>query len=213
MAVLEEPIKEIVKVRSHIDGEWVDSRGQLIDVVNPATGKTIARMPISTKEELEKAAQAAFPDWRATTPLVRSRCLFRMKELLEENFEELSRIQTMEHSKTIDESRGETRRGIENVEVAFILVNGRNCIFVDGMDAKIVKGKEFPLETSSRRRFFLLPLFIRLAEEFTRGVKEGMKVSPSFYDGIRHQEIIDAILLSQRERRWVTLAPERTRHL
>jgi malonate-semialdehyde dehydrogenase (acetylating)/methylmalonate-semialdehyde dehydrogenase len=37
---------------------------------------------------------------------------------LEENFEELSRIQTQEHGKTIDESRGETRRGIENVEVA-----------------------------------------------------------------------------------------------
>ncbi|MBA7716589.1 putative 3-oxopropanoate dehydrogenase [subsurface metagenome] len=44
--------------------------------------------------------------------------LFRLKELLEENFEEVSRIQTQEHGKTIDESRGETRRGIENVEVA-----------------------------------------------------------------------------------------------
>ena len=41
-----------------------------------------------------------------------------MKELLEENFEEISRIQTQEHGKCIDESRGETRRGIENVEVA-----------------------------------------------------------------------------------------------
>ncbi len=121
MAVLEEPMKDVVKVRNYIDGEWVESKGQLVDVVNPATGKTVARVPISTGEELEaavKSSQAAFPDWRATTPVARSRCLFRMKELLEENFEELSRVQTMEHGKTIDESRGETRRGIENVEVA-----------------------------------------------------------------------------------------------
>ena len=53
-----------------------------------------------------------------TPPVMRARYLFRLKELLEENFEELSRVQTQEHGKTIDESRGETRRGIENVEVA-----------------------------------------------------------------------------------------------
>ena len=65
-----------------------------------------------------EAAQEAFPAWRETPPVARARCLFRLKELLEENFEELSRMQTQEHGKTIDESRGETRRGIENVEVA-----------------------------------------------------------------------------------------------
>ncbi len=121
MAILEEPIKEVVTLKNFIDGEWVESKGEIRDVVNPATGKTIAKVPISTKDEIDaavKAAQAAFPDWRRTTPLARSRCLFRLKELLEEHFEEVSRIQTQEHGKTIDESRGETRRGIENVEVA-----------------------------------------------------------------------------------------------
>lgn len=53
-----------------------------------------------------------------TPPVTRARCLFRLRELMEEEFEFLSRVQTMEHGKTIDESRGETRRGIENVEVA-----------------------------------------------------------------------------------------------
>ena len=120
MALLEEPIKGIKEVKNYINGEWVDSKGKIVDVVNPATGKVIGKCPISTKEEINtavEAAKAAFPDWRRTTPLARSRILFRMKELLEENFEEVSRIQTMEHGKTIDESRGETRRGIENVEV------------------------------------------------------------------------------------------------
>ncbi len=121
MAILEEPIKEVSLIKNYINGEWVESKGESKDVVNPANGQTIARVPISTNDEIEaavEAAKTAFPDWRRTTPLARSRCLFRLKELLEENFEEVSRIQTQEHGKTIDESRGETRRGIENVEVA-----------------------------------------------------------------------------------------------
>jgi malonate-semialdehyde dehydrogenase (acetylating)/methylmalonate-semialdehyde dehydrogenase len=121
MAVLEEPVKEINNVKNYINGEWVESKGEIVDVVNPATYQTIGRVPISTKEEIDAAvaaAQEAWPDWRRTTPLARSRILFRLKDLLEENFEEISRIQTQEHGKCIDESRGETRRGIENVEVA-----------------------------------------------------------------------------------------------
>ncbi len=121
MAILEEPIKGTVEVKNYIDGEWVESEGEVQDVVNPVNGKVIARVPISTKEEIHNAVEAAkiaFPDWRSTPPVARARCLFRLKELLEANFEELSRVQTQEHGKTIDESRGETRRGIENVEVA-----------------------------------------------------------------------------------------------
>jgi len=121
MVLLEEPIKEVLVIKNYIGGEWVESEGELRNVINPATCKVIAKVPISTKEELDAAVEAAkeaFPEWRRTPPLARARCLFRLKELLEEHFEELSRIQTMEHGKTIDESRGETRRGIENVEVA-----------------------------------------------------------------------------------------------
>ena len=121
MSILEEPIKEPLTVRNYVGGEWVESKRELVDVVNPATCKVIAKVPISTRDEVDAAVEAArraFPDWRRTPALARARCLFRMKELMEEHFEELSRIQTMEHGKTIDESRGETRRGIENVEVA-----------------------------------------------------------------------------------------------
>jgi len=121
MAILEESIKELLVLKSYVDGEWVESKGELQDIVNPATGKIIAKVPFSTREEVDAAVQVAreaYPEWRRTTPLARVRCLFRLKELLEENFEEISIVQTMEHGKTIDESRGETRRGIENVEVA-----------------------------------------------------------------------------------------------
>jgi malonate-semialdehyde dehydrogenase (acetylating)/methylmalonate-semialdehyde dehydrogenase len=121
MAILEEPIKGVPTIKNYIDGEWVESKGEIIDVVNPVTCEPIAKVGISTKEEIDAAvdsAKEAYPDWRRTPAVTRARYLFRLLQLLEENFEPLSRIQTQEHGKTIDESRGETRRGIENVEVA-----------------------------------------------------------------------------------------------
>ncbi len=121
MALLDDAIKEVVLVRNYIGGEWIDSKGPLQEVVNPVTGQLLARVPISTTEEINTAisvAKETFPMWRATPPVTRARYLFNLKELLEEHFEELSRVQTQEHGKTIDESRGETRRGTENVEVA-----------------------------------------------------------------------------------------------
>jgi len=121
MAILEEPIKGIPMIKNYVDGEWVESQGEILDVVNPVKNETIAQVSMSTGEELDaavKLAQEAYADWRGTPAVSRARYLYRLRELLEENFEELSRIQTQEHGKTIDESRGETRRGIENVEVA-----------------------------------------------------------------------------------------------
>jgi malonate-semialdehyde dehydrogenase (acetylating)/methylmalonate-semialdehyde dehydrogenase len=121
MAVLSEPIHEPIELMNFIGGEPVPASGATKDVVNPATGEVIATVPISSREDHDhavKVAMEAYQDWRSTPPVARARCLFRLKELFEENFEELSRIQTMEHGKTIDESRGETRRGIENVEVS-----------------------------------------------------------------------------------------------
>lgn len=121
MATLEEPIKEKRTIKNYIDGDWVESQGEILDIVNPVKDERIAQVAMSTGDELDtavNAAQQAYDDWRRTPAVSRARYLYRLRELLEENFEELSRIQTQEHGKTIDESRGETRRGIENVEVA-----------------------------------------------------------------------------------------------
>ncbi|KUK97106.1 MAG: Methylmalonate-semialdehyde dehydrogenase [Parcubacteria bacterium 32_520] len=88
MAILEESIKEVKALKNYIDGEWVESQSEPKDVVNSATSKIIAKVPISTKDELQEAIEAAkeaYPDWRRTTPLASVRCLFRLKELMEEN--------------------------------------------------------------------------------------------------------------------------------
>ena len=109
-------------LRNFIGGRWVETRArEFLDVYNPARGEVIARTPLSTGEDLDAAvlaAKKAFPAWRDTPAVVRARSLFRFRQLLDENFEELARTVTTEHGKTIDESRGSVRRGIECVEVA-----------------------------------------------------------------------------------------------
>ncbi len=109
-------------IKNYINGEWVDSKStQLLDVVNPATTEVLAQVPLSTPEEVGTAIQAAgdaYGEWRETPPVTRARYMFTLKDLMEEQFEELSRVIVEEEGKCIDEARGEVRRGIENVEVA-----------------------------------------------------------------------------------------------
>jgi malonate-semialdehyde dehydrogenase (acetylating)/methylmalonate-semialdehyde dehydrogenase len=105
-----------------VDGFWVPSRAtDFLDVHNPATGEVIAKTPLSTEEDLDAAvrsAERAFPQWRDTPPTARARVLFRFRELLEQSLEEIARTVTREHGKTLAESRGSVRRGIESVEAA-----------------------------------------------------------------------------------------------
>jgi malonate-semialdehyde dehydrogenase (acetylating) / methylmalonate-semialdehyde dehydrogenase len=105
-----------------VGGAWVDSRAtSSCDVYNPATGAVIAKSPLGTRADVDAAvaaAKAAFPAWRATPVVERARAMFAFKNRLEEHFEEIARIVTTEHGKTLDESRGSVRRGIEAVEVA-----------------------------------------------------------------------------------------------
>lgn len=109
-------------VKNYIDGEWVESKSkEILDVRNPATAEVIARVPLSTTDEVAsaiQAAKAAFQGWRETTPYTRARYMFELKNLMEERFEDLAEVIVKEHGKIIDEARGEVRRSIENVEVA-----------------------------------------------------------------------------------------------
>ena len=109
-------------VKNYINGSWVASKsGRTQAVVNPATGEQLAEVPLSTAAEVDKAVKAAaeaFYEWRTTPPYTRARAMFKFKNLMEENFEELSRLVVKENGKTIDEARGEVRRSIENIELA-----------------------------------------------------------------------------------------------
>lgn len=109
-------------IKNYIDGEWQASQSTSFgDVRCPATGEKIAQVPFSNAAEVDKAVRAglaAFAEWRATPPLTRARYLFRLKEGFEEAFDDIAKTLVIEEGKTIDESRGEVRRMIENVEHA-----------------------------------------------------------------------------------------------
>ena len=109
-------------LRNFIGGSWVAAAAaEQVEVRNPARGVLLAKTPLSTAKDVDaavRAASAAYPAWSETPPVVRARTLFRLKQLLEEQFEELARLVTTEHGKTLDESRGSVRRAIECVEVA-----------------------------------------------------------------------------------------------
>ena len=116
-----------------IGGQWLPASSQdLIQVENPATGAAIAAIPDSSQADVDAcvaAARQAFASWRKVPPVDRAQHLFRYKHLLEEDFEEIARIVTLEHGKTLAEARGEVRRAIENVDVAVgvpTLMQGRN---------------------------------------------------------------------------------------
>lgn len=109
-------------VLNYIQGEWRNSASSdFAEVRNPATAEVLACVPLCGAPDVGAAvesAAAAFPAWRRTPPTERIQYLFKLKSLLETHFEELARLITMENGKTLAESRGEVRRGIENVEVA-----------------------------------------------------------------------------------------------
>ena len=90
-------------------------------IYNPATGETTAKVKLGSSEDLNNAvqvAQKAFLDWSNTPPLQRARVLFRFKELIEKNEDELIKLIVAEHGKVYEDARGSLTRGLEVVEYA-----------------------------------------------------------------------------------------------
>ncbi|MCM3791349.1 CoA-acylating methylmalonate-semialdehyde dehydrogenase [Domibacillus indicus] len=113
---------EVKTLQNYINGEWVESlSSQTETVVNPATGEEIAQVPLSTKEDVDRAVQAAseaFKTWSQTAVPKRARILFKYQQLLVDNWEELAKLITIENGKSLSEAMGEVQRGIECVEFA-----------------------------------------------------------------------------------------------
>jgi len=121
------------KILDYVNGEWCSSGGkEYMDVINPATTEILARTPFGNFIDVNKAvtsASQAFKEWRQVPVLDRVKPLFKLRDLLLENFEELSQTITMECGKTLDEARGEMMRAVENVAMATampIMMQGYN---------------------------------------------------------------------------------------
>lgn len=132
---------------NYINGQWTHSNTSSYgSVMNPATAQVQAHVPLSPGAEVDSAVQAAvkaFPAWRRTPVGDRIQPLFKLKQLLEANLQEIAQVITNECGKTLGESVGEMRRGIENVEVACgmpALIQGwNNEDIASGIDEHMIR--------------------------------------------------------------------------
>jgi malonate-semialdehyde dehydrogenase (acetylating) / methylmalonate-semialdehyde dehydrogenase len=113
---------ELMEILNYINGEWIKPNvTEYVDVTDPATREILCRTPLSGKADVDAAAQAAsaaFPAWRRTPVQDRVQYLFKLRDLLKVNNDEIGRTITLESGKTFDEAKAEMVRAIENVEVA-----------------------------------------------------------------------------------------------
>jgi malonate-semialdehyde dehydrogenase (acetylating) / methylmalonate-semialdehyde dehydrogenase len=109
-------------LRNYAGGAWVEAvAGETLESRNPANGELLARVPLSGAADVDtavRAARAAFPEWRATSPVKRARAVFALRDLLDTHRDELARIVTADLGKTLDDALGEVGRGIESTESA-----------------------------------------------------------------------------------------------
>ena len=114
--------KNMTTLKNYINGQWVDSKSKaVLDVINPATGQAIAKVPAGSGEDIRDAAESAHiasKTWRNTPAIQRVQYLFKMKQVLEANTNLVAEICTKESGKTYAESKAEMIRAVENIEVA-----------------------------------------------------------------------------------------------
>ncbi|MDA4129529.1 MAG: CoA-acylating methylmalonate-semialdehyde dehydrogenase [Thaumarchaeota archaeon] len=131
-----------------VNGEWKDSKsGEFHPAYNPSTGEVIANIPYVSKEEVRiavNAAQQAFPKWGNLPIMERVKYLFKMKQAFDNHSEDLARINSENHGKTIVESRGDVRRAMDNIEsaisVAYTLAKGETLDQIaNDIDESMVK--------------------------------------------------------------------------
>lgn len=135
------------QLQNFINGDWRSSAGsESLSVINPASTQVLAQVPLSPAADVQHAVEAAvraFPAWRRTPVGERIQPLFKLKQLLEGNLQDLARCITDECGKTQAESVGELRRAIENVETACgmpSLMQGTNCEDIaPGIDEHMIR--------------------------------------------------------------------------
>jgi malonate-semialdehyde dehydrogenase (acetylating)/methylmalonate-semialdehyde dehydrogenase len=111
-----------MEILNYINGGWTKPEVKdFFGVINPATGDLIARTPLGTKTDVElaaKAASEAYISWRRVPVNDRVQYLFKLRNLMRENGDEIAKFITNECGKTFEEAKAEMVRAYENIEVA-----------------------------------------------------------------------------------------------
>ncbi|MGI9516065.1 MAG: aldehyde dehydrogenase family protein, partial [Pirellulaceae bacterium] len=103
-------------------GKWIEcNTDRTSTVFNPSTGQAIAQVPMCSAEDTGRVVQSAvdaLPTWKETPVVERARLMFRLRQIMEQRFDEIAALVTREHGKTLAESRAEVQRTVEMVEFA-----------------------------------------------------------------------------------------------
>jgi 1-pyrroline dehydrogenase len=105
--------------KNFVGGEWVDAvEGGTMEVINPATGETIADVPRGTQADVDRAVEAAkkaLPEWLETTPAERSEALLKLADAIDEHTDELAQLESQNVGKPLSYARDEMPVSADNI--------------------------------------------------------------------------------------------------
>jgi 1-pyrroline dehydrogenase len=104
--------------KNFVGGKWVDAvEGGTMEVLNPATGETIAEVPSGTQADVDRAVEAAktaLPEWLETTPGERAEALLKLAAAIDDNAEELAELESQNVGKPLSYARDEMPVSADN---------------------------------------------------------------------------------------------------
>lgn len=109
------------KIKNYINGNNQSLSDNYLEVIDPSTGEQVSEVLLSNQKDFKSlimSSQKAFESWSEVTPLKRSRVLSKYKEYIEKDIENMAKLVSVEHGKTIDDAKGSIIRGLEVVEFA-----------------------------------------------------------------------------------------------
>src|SRR4026208_842940 len=111
----------VAQQKMFVDGEFVDSTsGETMEVLNPATGEVIAEVPRGTADDVDRAVEAAkraWEEWQSKTPKDRMELLLKLADVIDENAEELARLESLNVGKPWRVAGGGARGGSGNLRL------------------------------------------------------------------------------------------------
>jgi len=113
--------KNISEVKNYINGKFERNNQNSMDVLSPIDGSKISTIPLSTREDVDAAVEAAknaFPSWSGMTFKERVQIFFRYRNLLEKHIDELTKLVQLENGKLYGEAKAEVEKSIELCEFA-----------------------------------------------------------------------------------------------
>jgi malonate-semialdehyde dehydrogenase (acetylating) / methylmalonate-semialdehyde dehydrogenase len=179
------------RLNNHVDGRWVEPMGgRFLDVHNPANGQVLARVPLSSEADVDRAvaaARAAFGPWSQTPVAERCAPVRKLASLMRDNFESLARQLTEEMGKSLPDARAEMKRTIENVDVACgmpTLIQGEQvtdcAVGIDGEVLRLpigVFGMIAPFNFPAMVPFWFLPYAVAAGNTFVLKCSEQVPIT------------------------------------